>query len=75
MHCSKKCLFDHLVGGIQQAMWHVEAQGVGGLEVDRQCITQWCLDRQISRIVPFENPGDISTSIAKLVDEVDTIGN
>ena len=48
---------------------------VGGLEVDCQCIAQWCLDRQISRIVPFENPGDISTSIAKLVDEVDTIGN
>jgi hypothetical protein len=27
-------LFDHLVGGVQQATWHVEAQRLGGSEVD-----------------------------------------
>jgi hypothetical protein len=27
-------LFDHLVGGVQQASWHAEAQRLGGFEVD-----------------------------------------
>ena len=27
-------LFDHLVGGVQQATWQVEAQRLGGSEVD-----------------------------------------
>jgi hypothetical protein len=34
MHRSKTaCLFDHLVGGGEEA-WHVEAKRLGGLHID-----------------------------------------
>lgn len=34
MHCSKKCLFDHLVGAAEQRNRHGDAESLGGLEID-----------------------------------------
>jgi hypothetical protein len=36
MHRRKKPLFDHLVGALLEKEWHVDAERLGGFEVDHQ---------------------------------------
>jgi hypothetical protein len=43
-------LLDHLVGGDEQHRRQVEAERLGGLEVDRQLILGWRLHRQIGQV-------------------------
>ena len=42
-------LFDHLVGGHKQGLWHNEAEYLRGLEIDHQFELGWLLDRQVRR--------------------------
>ena len=43
-------LFDHLVGAGEERRWNGEAEGLGGLEVDRQLEFGWLLHWQIGRL-------------------------
>ena len=54
--------FDHLVGGCKQRWRHIEAEGLGGLEVDDQFKLDWCLDRKIGRLFPFEDAIDVGSA-------------
>ena len=40
-------LFDHLIGGDHQRLRHCDAEGLGGLEIDKQFNFRGLLDRQI----------------------------
>src|SRR6476620_3594181 len=46
-------LFDHLVGAGEERRWNGEAEGLGGLEVDRQLEFGWLLHWQIGRLGTF----------------------
>jgi len=48
-------LFDHLVGGDEQLVWHSEPEHPGGLVVDDELELARLRDRQIRRLRPLEN--------------------
>jgi hypothetical protein len=48
-------LFDHLVGGGEQCRWDVEAERLGGPEIDDKLEFGGPHDRQISRLLALEN--------------------
>jgi hypothetical protein len=61
MHCSKiASLFDHLVGTGQLGRRHVEAERLGGLEVDCQLVFRGRLNRQVGRFLTLEDAIDVA---------------
>jgi len=46
MQCSKKPLFDHLVGATEQRQWDRKAESFGGLEIDNQIVVRLLLSRE-----------------------------
>src|SRR5262249_10511486 len=66
--------FDHLVGGHEQLVWNLEAQRLGGLEVDHKFILGRRLHRQVGRFLALEDAIDVASGIPVLVDESRPIG-
>src|SRR6266487_6810878 len=55
MHCNKmRGLFDHLVGAGEQGGWHVEAEGLGGLQIDDQLVLGRRLHRKVGGLFSLE---------------------
>jgi hypothetical protein len=52
-------LFDHLIGGVQQAVRYVEAERLGGLEVDDKLVLGRRLHRQVGGFLALENPAGV----------------
>ena len=47
--------FDHLVGALLQRQGHLEAEGLGSLEVHHELKLDWLFDRQVVRLRTLEN--------------------
>ena len=47
-------LFDHFVGALLKLEWHIEAEGLCGLEVDHQLVLSWPLYRQVGRLLALD---------------------
>src|SRR5262249_44882112 len=54
MHCSKKSLFDHVVGALPQEQRHVEAERLGGFQIDHQLELVRSLDGELARFCALE---------------------
>src|SRR6516162_10749430 len=57
---------DHLVGDGEQLVWNLEAERLGGLEVDYQLELGRRLHRQICRLLTFEDAVDITRRAPEL---------
>ena len=54
---------DHLVGEGEQFVWNLEAKRPGGVEVDDQIEFGRLYDRQVSRLLAFENAAYIDAGL------------
>src|SRR4051794_27631817 len=67
--------FDHLVGAEQERLRHGEAEGLGGLEVDRKLELDRLLDGEVGRLGALQDAVDITSRAAEQIDPVDAIGD
>src|SRR5262245_66352562 len=56
--------FDHLVGELLEMQWHVEAERLGGLEIDHQLELAGLEDGQIGRLRTLKNLPGIKAGLA-----------
>jgi hypothetical protein len=66
---------DHLVGDLLEMRWHVEAQRLGGLEVDDKLILRWRLHRHIGWLLALEDAIDVAGRATELIEEVASIAD
>ena len=58
-------LLDHRVGEGEQCRRHSEAEFLGGFKVEHKLELGWQHDRQVRRLLVFENPTRIDTGQLK----------
>src|SRR3954464_13751851 len=68
-------LFDHLVGSRKQCGWNLDAQRLGGLEIDNQLDLRGLHDRQVGWLFALENPPDIDASLAISIRETTSVAH
>jgi hypothetical protein len=54
-------LLDYLIGARRQTRWHLDAERLGGLEIDHELELGQLLDWQIGGLISFENAASIDT--------------
>jgi hypothetical protein len=57
-------LFDYIVGELSELHRHIQAERLGGLEVDHQYVLGWCLHRKVGRLLAFENPAGVNARLS-----------
>src|SRR5262245_39871891 len=67
-------LFDHLVGGDEQAGRHREAERLRGFEVQRRFKLSSCLHRKVGRTVATQDTVNIKARLVTHVGDVDSVG-
>src|SRR5262249_20279240 len=67
--------FDHLVGARQQRRWHVQAERLGGLEIDHEFVLRRRLNRKVGRLLALEDAVDVTGCLPELVDRIRSVGD
>src|SRR3954469_23473483 len=67
-------LIDHLVGTLLKVRRYVEAERLGGLEIDDEFEFCWLLDGKVGRFRTFENFVDIVAGATEYVQIAGAIG-
>src|SRR5262245_43997832 len=68
-------LLDHLVGAAQQRERNGDAERLGGLEVDDQLDLSGLLNRQLGRLLAFEDAASVEARLTIQVDKVGTVAH
>ena len=65
----------NLIRPLQERRRHPQAEGLRGLEVDRQLELRGLLDGEVGRLGTFEDAVDVPRRLAEIFGEIRTIGN
>src|SRR5262245_60022548 len=77
-HFEPPCRFtslDHLVGGDEQSIWYLEAKRLRGLEVDNQLELCRQHNRQITRLLAFEDASGINADLTVCIDTAGAVAH
>src|SRR6202043_67946 len=77
-HCQERTFrrsLDHLVGAREQRDGRVEAERLGGLQINGKLVFGRKLDRQIAGLCTFENAVDVRGRAAETLDNVNPVGS
>src|SRR6516164_830931 len=65
---------NYLLGALLKLQGHVEAERLGGLEIDYQIELDWGLDWKVGRFLSFEDAVDIGRRAPKIIGQVISVG-
>src|SRR5262249_55397492 len=68
-------LFDDLVGELQEMHGHIQAQRLGGLEVDNQRYFDWHLNWKVPWLLALEDAANVLCCLGILFGEIRPVGN
>src|SRR5262249_13049812 len=66
---------DHLVGTREEAIWHVEAEGLRGLQIDHQLVLGRRLHWKVGRFLALEYAVHVIGGAPVLVERIGTVGH
>src|SRR5260370_10641605 len=66
---------DHLVGAGEQRRRHLEAERLGGLQVDHELVLGGRLHRKAGRLLAFKNTINVTGRTPERTDRIRAIGN
>ena len=72
---AKRYLFDHLVGGGKQRLWHGEPECLRGIEIDDQFIFGGRLHREIAQLLALEYAIDVAGRAPVKVNVIRSVGD
>src|SRR5262249_18088269 len=75
MLCSKKSLFDHIVGALPQEQRHVETERLGGFQIDHQLELVRSLDGELARFCALEDAVTIGCCTLELGEWINAVGH
>jgi hypothetical protein len=61
------------IGALLEMQWHVEAERLEGLQVDRQLVFGRRLDRKLARLLAAQDAIDVSRGLGPLVELIDPV--
>ena len=67
-------LFDHLIGALLQKERHVQAEGLGGLDVDDKLELDRGLDRKIGRLFSAQDAVNIGRRAPEIIGLIRSVG-
>jgi hypothetical protein len=75
MQCSKTALlFDHVVCALLENPRNIEAERLGGVEIDHQLVFYRGLHRQVGRLLAPEDAVGVASGAPKIIEGVVAIG-
>src|SRR5215468_8855775 len=70
-----KSLFDHVVGALPQKQRHVEAERLGGFQIDHQLELVRSLDGEVARFCALEDAVTIGCCTLELAEWINAVGH
>src|SRR5260221_10003112 len=70
----RTCSLDHFVSALLEEHWHVEAERLGGLEVDHQLELDRSLNGKLARLLSLEDAIGIDSRAPKIIGQVNAVG-